>query len=66
LERPLEMAEFDSEPGKCREGVDDLDEQLRERSRVEDKFDDLPDQLRAGMASYETRRRERGRGRRRR
>jgi hypothetical protein len=23
LERPLEMAEFDTEPGKCREGVDD-------------------------------------------
>jgi hypothetical protein len=23
LERPLEMAEFDAEPGKCREGVDD-------------------------------------------
>ena len=37
--------------------VDDLEEQLRERSRVEDKIDDLPDQLRAGMASYEARRR---------
>ena len=39
------------------ERVDALEEQLRERSRVEDKSDDLPDQLRRGMASYEARRR---------
>jgi len=37
--------------------VNALEEQLRERSRVEDKIDDLPDRLRAGMGSYEARRR---------
>jgi len=37
--------------------VDALEDQLRERSRVEEKIDDLPDQLRAGMPSYEARRR---------
>jgi len=56
-DRGERLADLQDRLDKRDDRVNDLEEQLRERSRVEDKIDDLPDQLRAGMASYEARRR---------